>query len=132
MIRGWANYHKGSVAKETFAKVDTEVWKALWQWAIRRHPTKGLRWIKERYFKTEGNRNWIFSESTMNEDGETRTMELVKASDTKIERYTKIKGESNPFDPAQETYFESRLGQKMQGNLKGRMRLQRLYLSGRR
>jgi RNA-directed DNA polymerase len=52
-IRGWTNYHKVTVAKETFTEVDHEVWKVLWQWAKRRHSNKGLRWIKDKYFKSD-------------------------------------------------------------------------------
>jgi len=26
--------------------VDYEVYKTLWQWAKRRHPKKGMHWIK--------------------------------------------------------------------------------------
>ncbi len=126
-IRGWANYHKGTVAKETFAKVDHEVWKAVWQWAKRRHPNKELRWIKERYFKTEGNRAWTFTANIKTKEGEPLNMKLVKASDTKIERHIKIRGEANPFDPKQETYFESRLGWKMKEKLTGRIKWLRLW-----
>ena len=127
MIRGWANYHKGAVAKKTFTKIDNEVWKATWQWATRRHPNKGLRWIKDRYFKAEGNRNWIFTANTQDKDGKPQIMKLVLASDTKIVRHIKIKGEANPFDPKQESYFESRLGWKMEGNLKGKFQMLRLW-----
>ena len=126
-IRGWANYHKGTVAKETFVKVDHEVWKAVWQWAKRRHPNKESRWIKGRYFKTEGNRAWTFTASTKTKEGEPLNMKLVKASDTKIKRHIKIRGEANPFDPKQEPYFESRLGWKMKENLKGKAKLIKLW-----
>jgi RNA-directed DNA polymerase len=126
-IRGWANYHKGTVAKETFAKVDNGVWETLWQWAKRRHPAKGKGWIKKKYFTSEGNRDWIFTANTKDKDGEPRRARLVKASDTKIERHTKIKGEANPFDPAQETYFESLLGRKMKEKLTGRIKWLRLW-----
>jgi RNA-directed DNA polymerase len=127
MIRGWANYHKGTVAKETFAKVRCEVWKVVWQWATRRHPNKGLHWIKERYFEPDGKREWIFTAKVKDKDGKPREIRLVQANDIKIERYIKIKGEANPFDPAQEAYFESRLGRKMEGNLKGKTKLLRLW-----
>jgi len=126
-IRGWANYHKGTVASDTFAKVDHEVWKAIWQWATRRHPTKGLPWIKDKYFIPEEKRNWIFTAYTKNKDGKPQVVKLAIASDTKIERHTKIRGEANPFDPAQETYFESRLGQKMKESLTGRIKGLRLW-----
>ena len=36
------------------------------------------------------------------------------------------RGKANPFDPQWETYFEDRLGLKMQGSLRGRRKL--LYL----
>lgn len=127
MIRGWANYHKGTVAKETFAKVRCEVWKALWQWATRRHPNKGLHWIKERYFESDGKQKWTFTAKVKDKDGKPQEIRLVQANDIKIERYIKIKGEANPFDPAQEAYFESRLGRKMEGNLKGKTKLLRLW-----
>jgi RNA-directed DNA polymerase len=127
MIRGWANYHKGTVAKETFAKVRREVWKVLWQWATRRHPNKGLHWIKERYFEPDGKQKWTFTAKVKDKDGKPREVRLVQANDIKIERYIKIKGEANPFDPAQEAYFESRLGRKMEGNLKGKTKLLRLW-----
>jgi RNA-directed DNA polymerase len=126
-IQGWANYHKGTVAKDTFAKVDHEVWKAIWKWSTRRHPNKGLHWIKERYFKTEGTRNWIFSANTKDKDGKPREVKLVQAGDTKIERHIKIKGAANPFDPAQEAYFESRLGRRMKEKMTGRIKWLRLW-----
>jgi len=126
-IRGWANYHKGTVAVETFAKIDHEVWKTVWQWATRRHPKKGLRWIKDRYFKQRGNRDWIFTANTKDKEGKSRELKLVNASDTKIERHIKIKGEANPFDPVQEAYFESRLGRKMKEKLTGRIQWLRLW-----
>ena len=56
-------------------------------------------------------------------------MKLVKASDTKIERHIKIRGEANPFDPKQEAYFEDRLGLKMRGSLAGQVKWYRLCWS---
>ena len=61
VLRGWANYHRHVVAKETFARIDHHVWSMLWRWAVRRHPRKGARWVKEKYFKTKGPRNWAFT-----------------------------------------------------------------------
>ncbi|MGS2764372.1 group II intron reverse transcriptase/maturase [Sinomicrobium sp. M5D2P9] len=40
-IRGWANYHRSVVAKETFSKIDHIVWRQTWRWAKRRHANKG-------------------------------------------------------------------------------------------
>jgi RNA-directed DNA polymerase len=128
-IRGWANYHKGAVAKETFAKVDHEIWKTIWQWARRRHPKKGISWIKEHYFKAEGNRNWVFATDRKTPDDKLRRLSLFKASDTKIQRHVKVRGEANPYDPKQETYFEDLLGRKMKDSLPGKVKLLRLWWS---
>src|SRR5207253_1480926 len=59
-IRGWANYHRHAASKETFVRVDTAIYRALWQWAKRRHPHKSLQWVKDRYFGRCGNQNWRF------------------------------------------------------------------------
>jgi len=114
-IRGWSNYHKNQVAKETFSKVDREIWKTLWQWAKRRHPSKDNSWIKNRYFKRIELRDWVFTV--------TKGTTLVKASDTKIQRHVKIRAEANPYLPESERYFEERLAYKMKGSLKDKRRL---------
>jgi RNA-directed DNA polymerase len=49
-IRGWANYHRHTMNKSTFARVDHEIFSSLWRWARRRHPRKAARWCKEKYF----------------------------------------------------------------------------------
>ena len=62
VIRGWANYHRSQMATRTFAKADHLIWQALWRWARRRHPNKGERWIKARYFRRIKGRDWRFAE----------------------------------------------------------------------
>jgi RNA-directed DNA polymerase len=126
-IQGWVNYHKGTVATEIFSKVDHEVWDATWQWAKRRHSHKGTRWIKDKYFSPEKNRRWIFSAKTQTKEGNPLTVKLVQANDTNIQRHVKIKGEANPYDPQQETYFESRLGWKMKVRMTGKIQWLRLW-----
>lgn len=130
MIRGWANYHQHVVSKATFARVDHEIWVALWRWAVRRHPQKGSRWIKQRYFHSSGTRNWVFAAPTGERfpDGNPILWTLRKASDTPIKRHPLIKLEANPFDPQQETYFEERISLKMQNSLRGRKKLINLWL----
>lgn len=131
IIRGWANFHRSVVASETFAKVDSVIWRLLWQWACRRHPNKGRRWIKERYFDRTGSRNWVFraETGTVLPDGQPEMVKLVQASDIKIRRHTKIKGGANPFDPQWFEYFEQRNTLKMQNNLKWQKRAFELWLN---
>jgi RNA-directed DNA polymerase len=125
-IRGWANFHRHAAAKKTFAHVDTAIFKALWRWARRRHPTKGKRWVKDRYFGRVGNQNWRFFGTAKDKDGKPTRNLLCLASAIPITRYTKIKGDCNPYDPTWEIYLEKRLGVKMEQTLRGRRRL--LYL----
>ncbi|RDJ97798.1 group II intron reverse transcriptase/maturase [Cupriavidus lacunae] len=128
ILRGWANYHSHVVAKETFARVDAKVWSMLWRWAVRRHPNKGARWVKEKYFKTRGTRNWVFTATEKQEDGTERELTLLKESDTPIQRHVKIKANANPHDPKWEQYFESRWGKKTLNSSRGRVKLYRVWL----
>jgi RNA-directed DNA polymerase len=128
VLRGWANYHSHVVAKETFARVDANVWSMLWRWAVRRHPNKGARWVKEKYFKTRGTRNWVFTATEKQEDGTERELTLLQESDTPIQRHVKIKANANPHDPKWEQYFESRWGKKTLNSSRGRTKLYRVWL----
>ena len=76
LIRGWANYHRHVVSKEVFVEVDHAIFKALWQWAKRRHSHKRHRWIREKYFKTIGGRHWVFSGQRRGRLGKPRTSAL--------------------------------------------------------
>ena len=60
------NYHRHVSAKATFEQVDHEIWQALWRWAKRRHPQKGSRWIRQRYFHSIGSASWAFAVDTGN------------------------------------------------------------------
>ena len=128
-IKGWTNYHQSSVAKATFTKVDQEIWKTLWQWSTRRHPNKSKHWIKAKYFKTVGSRNWVFMAKETASDGKSIDTQLASASSTPIRRHIKIKSTANPFNPKDETYFENRLDWKMKASLQGKSKLARLWVS---
>ena len=110
VIRGWANYHRHVSAKDTFARVDHEIWQALWHWARRRHPKKGARWVKEKYFHSIGSATWVFAVETdkCTQSGKPVWLRLVRASDIPIRRFVKIRAEANPFDPEWYGYFEVR------------------------
>jgi len=126
IIRGWANYYKTCVAGEIFSKADYLIHQKLWQWAKRRHPKKGKRWIAKRYFSKIGNQKWCFSVSFDPNNPNDRTR-LIKLSNTKIERHIKIKRDANPFDPQWKEYFDERQTRKMLTTLKGRKTLLQLW-----
>ena len=130
IIDGWANYHRHVVSKKVYSAVDTAIWQALWRWCCRRHPCKGARWIRARYFHREAARHWVFAadKSELTAEGKPRRLKLRKASDVPILRHTQVRGNANPFDPAWESYFEDRYGLKMANALSGRGKLIRLWL----
>ena len=44
----------------------------------RRHPNKGKRWIKDKYFRREGNRKWVFT-SLEKEKGRVVVHKLLRS-----------------------------------------------------
>ena len=108
VIRGWANYHKHVVSKKTYGSVDYAIFKTLWQWAMRRHPNKGKRWVKDKYFHHLGNRKWVFSGTLPSANGKPQLIHLVRAADTPIRRHIKVVGIANPYDFRWTHYFTQR------------------------
>jgi RNA-directed DNA polymerase len=60
MITGWANVYKEFHSSEAFGKLDTFLYRRLLQWACRRHPNKGKKWVVKKYFGHVNGRNWVF------------------------------------------------------------------------
>ncbi len=99
IIRGWCNYHRSMVSKEKFRQLDSILFTSLWKWSRRRHPMKSRQWIKDKYFRRMGTRDWTFH-------GEKER--IIFASDTKIKRHRMIQLDRNPFSKQDQDYFLSR------------------------
>ncbi len=127
ILRGWANYHRHIVAKRAYGRVDHCLWRMLWRWAARRHPNKSGQWLKQKYFKTEGTRNWVFAATERKKDGTSKDCTLIKESDTPIKRHVKIKANANPHDPEWDSYFETRWNRQRWGTAHSRSKLYRLW-----
>ncbi len=126
LIKGWTMYHRHVVSAEVFKAVDNAIWHSLWRWAKRRHPHKGARWVKDKYFHQVGDRNGVFSGERTDGKGATQIVHLMRAASVPIKRHTKIQNRVNPYDPSWEVYIEERMGLKMAATLAGRRTL--LYL----
>ena len=105
---GWANYYRTGVSKAVFSYVDHMVHKMLWAWAVRRHPTKGKEWVKNKYYRTLGRRQWIFAAEVKDRRGNPKIESVVKISQTPIKRHVKVKDTSSPDNPALAKYWEQR------------------------
>jgi len=108
VIRGWANYHRHVVSKRIFARIDAEIFQMLWKWAKARHPKKGLRWIKSKYFERVGTRDWWFFGKSMNVENKPSHYNLFHMSSVRIVRHTQVKSDLNPYDPAWAKYLAQR------------------------
>ena len=76
----------------------------------KRHPRKGLRWIKNRYFKVMGQRQWVFAAPLCkNKPKEIRYLRLLKLIDIPIRRHVKIRADANPLDLKWKKYFDERV-----------------------
>ncbi|WP_228059156.1 group II intron reverse transcriptase/maturase [Nostoc sp. LEGE 06077] len=111
ILRGFANYYKGVVSKETFAYVKSRTWEYLWRWAKRRHPNKNTKWVHKRYFKTINGNKWTFATTTSDRRGKQKDLILYPIAHTPIERHVKVKGKASPDDPSLGEYWEKRYQQ---------------------
>ena len=112
VIRGWANYYRHAASKETFNRMDHRIWQMLWRWAKRRHPNKPSKWVKARYFSTDG--YWRLKEGNA---------QLHRHSATPITRYTKVTGRKTPIDPDERDYWEKRKHRTVSRNTHQKQRL---------
>ncbi|MDR2213289.1 MAG: HNH endonuclease, partial [Pseudomonadales bacterium] len=129
LLRGWSLYHQPVVAKQTFSKLDNRVFLKLWRWAKRRHQNKSLEWVRKKYFRTIGDRNWVFATTVLLENGTKKEIELYELASTPIERHDKVSGDYNPYDPAMEAMGEKLRTKRMLKKLKYQKQIASLYVS---
>lgn len=114
VLKGWAQYHKGVVAKQTFSKVDHLIYWRLMRWGKRRHPRKTAGWVYSHYWKQCGSRKQF---AGLQDDpfggGGRIPYPLYTLADMKIVRHVKVKGDYNPFHPDWQAYGEKLRVQRM-------------------
>jgi RNA-directed DNA polymerase len=119
-LRGWTNYFRHVVAKKSFTYVDDQLFRALITWIKRRHPNKSARWKRQRYFRSEGRRNWVFFASTRDASGKATCLDLFQATSVPIIRHIKIQAQATPYDPAFTDYFARRAQSRRVSRLRWR------------
>jgi RNA-directed DNA polymerase len=107
VIRGWSNYYRSVVSGKVFNKMDHYVYEKLWKLTCKRHPSKGLRWIKQKYFRGYKGDTWRFS--TPN------GFRLLHHSEIHIKRHVKVRGTRTPYDGDLQ-YCSKRLNKKLSIN----------------
>lgn len=109
IIRGFGNYYKIGSSKRVLGYFDAQIFKSLWLWAKRRHPNKGAKWVRRKYFCTYQGNQWTFFGKTEDRRGKMKILYLFRAKSIPIERHVMVKGTSSPDDPNLREYWESRL-----------------------
>ena len=98
VIMGWGTYYSSVPHTVASRRLDHHVHITIGRWAARRHPQKGVSWVRDRYWRIIDGRR-VFS------DGEH---ELMRASDTLHREHTPVRTRSDPYsDP---WYFRQRDG----------------------
>ena len=88
-----------------FSRLDYISFYKLYKWGIKRHQNKGKKWIKNKYFQSIGDKNWVFATSNGN-----NSKRLISHTDTKTnDRYVKVKGDASPYN-GNLVYWSSRQG----------------------
>jgi RNA-directed DNA polymerase len=87
-IRGWAAYNARQVSKQVFGRLDHLLYLKLKTWAERRHPTKSNSWVRNHYWHTRGDRNWVF--------GPRIGSPLALHAETPIQLHVKVQGDRSP------------------------------------
>jgi 5-methylcytosine-specific restriction endonuclease McrA len=104
VIRGWCNYFLSVISKKVFSRLTYILKYKLIKWGIKRHRNKSKKWVIQRYFKTIGDNNWVFT--TL--EGKT-PISLIEHVSIEIKRHVKVKGDASPFD-GDLIYWSKRLG----------------------
>lgn len=104
-ISGWTNYYRNVCSKQTFQYIDNALFKMLWRWAKQRHPNKGSFWVRNKYFRTKENRNWVFYSIAKQANGSEKMVDLIEPAKVKIKRHIMIRPEATPYHPQFKDYF---------------------------
>ena len=87
---GWGMYYRHVVSKDTFSKVDHQIWWETFRWAKRRHPNKSKSWIVNKYFSgQEGSTYFTCKESNL---------KVFRLTSIPIERFVKVKSNVRVYD----------------------------------
>ena len=103
VIRGWCNYFRTVVSKETFSSEDHQLWQLLRAWTVSRTGNANYKKLSK-YFSQGKHGTWTFQ--TRQENGYV----LTKHADTEIKRHTLVKSEASPYD-GNWTYWSKRRGE---------------------
>jgi RNA-directed DNA polymerase len=93
VIHGWTLYYRTVVSKKQFSACDHHLFRMLWQKMTHRHPKKGVRWVKGKYWRTIEGNTWTYATPEGPEQRVLRWHDAIP-----IRRHVKVKGKASPYD----------------------------------
>jgi len=112
IILGWANYFRYVDSWDSFSKLQSYLWQLLFRWGRRRHPNKGKKWVKNRYFHTTSRspKGWHYaSKKEGNIDKALRYYGEAIQNLDKNHRYHTMVKEGKSFYDGDTIYWSKRL-----------------------
>ena len=102
-LKGLGMYYRHAVSKRTFINIDDHIWRKLYHWSKRRHPTKSKDWIYQKYFSKVGKNKNVFT------DKETG-LYIKKITYIPIKRFVILNGKHRVYDKTPDTqeYWKQR------------------------
>lgn len=112
IISGFAYYYRTVCSKEVFGYFDHEIWKALHNWARKKHGKISRKEVNRKYFnvgiKHPDYNKWDFLTITKDRRGKEKVLALLKASSIPIVRHIKVARRNSKDDPTLIKYWEKR------------------------
>jgi RNA-directed DNA polymerase len=96
IIRGYALSKRTQISSRIYQDLDAYLFMHLWKWAKRRHPKMSQFKLKDKYWHSVNNRNWVFGIKSKTE--EDLSLQLQYHSKIPIKRHAKVKGSASPFN----------------------------------
>ena len=102
-LTGWCMYYRHVVSKQTFGKIDHEIWHKLLKWANRRHPNKSKTWVIRKYYSRQDKVKAVFTEKESK-------MTIFRLAKIPIKRFVKVKNGIRVYDkdPQTQEYWQKR------------------------
>lgn len=111
-LRGWANYHRFSDAREAFHGVDVAVQTALLEAAVKKHPKLAKAKVIAKYWYDEGNDRHCYA---LPED---KSVRVIRLEDTLLVHHDKVRADFNPF--LEWEYLQKRTHEREIRNVSGK------------
>ncbi|BAZ36914.1 RNA-directed DNA polymerase [Calothrix sp. NIES-4101] len=109
IIRGWGNYYRFEVSKKVFSYFDSQVWRALYRWALKRHQKKSKKWVLGKYFQQlHQKKSRKFFAKTQDRRDKPKVVYITELSKIPIQRHIKVKDKASPDDPTLRKYWKDR------------------------